>query len=69
MSGPSSRRCEAPLQSTVLGPQRGGICGESQKLMISCGLEPGVAERLDQEAPDWRTSGKFAVISFAPKTA
>lgn len=39
------------------------------QLTFSCGLQPGVAERLDKEAPDWRTSGKFAVISFAPKTA
>lgn len=30
----------------------------------SCGLEVGVAERLDVEAKDWRVSGQYAVVSF-----
>lgn len=33
----------------------------------SVGLPEGTAESLDKTSPDWRVSGKYAVVSYAPR--
>ncbi|KLT46139.1 DUF89-domain-containing protein [Cutaneotrichosporon oleaginosum] len=55
----------------ALGPLNGTInlvSLRTNKADTICGLEPGIEERMDAEAPDWRVSGKYAVVSFAPRT-
>ncbi|ORX36113.1 hypothetical protein BD324DRAFT_630234 [Kockovaella imperatae] len=54
----------------ALGPLKGKITLLSlrtNKADTIAGLPEGVAERLNKEAPDWRTSGKYAVVSFCEK--
>ncbi|WWC67453.1 uncharacterized protein I206_101361 [Kwoniella pini CBS 10737] len=54
----------------ALGPLAGKITLLSlrtNKADTIVGLEEGVAERLDKEDPDWRISGKYAVVSFSEK--
>ncbi|BEI94086.1 uncharacterized protein CcaverHIS019_0605450 [Cutaneotrichosporon cavernicola] len=55
----------------ALGPLNGKInlvSLRTNKADTICGLGPGIEERLDVEAPDWRVSGKYAVVSFSPRT-
>ncbi|WRT65230.1 uncharacterized protein IL334_002173 [Kwoniella shivajii] len=55
---------------TALGPLAGKITLLSlrtNKADTIVGLEEGVEERLNKEAPDWRVSGKYAVVSFSKK--
>ncbi|KAI5477683.1 duf89 domain protein [Pseudohyphozyma bogoriensis] len=39
------------------------------KADVCVGLEEGKSEELDKEDPTWRISGKYAVVSFVPKSA
>lgn len=58
-----------PFEET-LGPLAGKIALLSlrtNKADTICGLPEGTEEKLDKEAPDWRVSGKYAVVSFSPK--
>lgn len=60
-------------QHCVFTHEQGGynvrfFAAMSTLLTGSCGLAPGVEARMDAEAPDWRTSGKYAIVSFAPRT-
>ncbi|GMK57571.1 hypothetical protein CspeluHIS016_0404050 [Cutaneotrichosporon spelunceum] len=55
----------------ALGPLNGKInlvSLRTNKADTVCGLALGIEERLDAEAPDWRVSGKYAVVSYAPRT-
>ncbi|WVN88821.1 uncharacterized protein L203_104035 [Cryptococcus depauperatus CBS 7841] len=54
----------------VLGPLAGQInllSLRTNKADTIAGLEAGIAEKLDKEAPDWKVSGKYAVISFSKR--
>jgi len=55
----------------VLGPLAGEIHCVSlrtNKADNIAGLQPGIEQRLDVEDVRWRVSGKWAVISFSPRT-
>lgn len=32
------------------------------------GLAEGIQEEMEQKDPSWKVSGKYAVVSFSPKT-
>ncbi|KAK6904241.1 hypothetical protein I203_107757 [Kwoniella mangroviensis CBS 8507] len=54
----------------ALGPLAGKITLLSlrtNKADTIVGLEEGIEERLNKEAPDWRVSGKYAVVSFSKR--
>jgi len=55
----------------ALGPLSGRLTLVSlrtNKADPIAGLEEGIEERMDLEAKDWRVSGKYAVVSFCPKS-
>ncbi|ADV22777.1 hypothetical protein I305_05301 [Cryptococcus gattii E566] len=54
----------------AIGPLAGQITLLSlrtNKADTIAGLDEGVAERVDKEAPDWRVSGKYAVVIFSKR--
>ncbi|ODN74806.1 hypothetical protein L202_07121 [Cryptococcus amylolentus CBS 6039] len=54
----------------ALGPLAGQInllSLRTNKADTIAGLDEGIAEKLDKEAPDWRVSGKYAVVSFSKR--
>ncbi|GAA6008339.1 hypothetical protein JCM11491_004440 [Sporobolomyces phaffii] len=56
----------------ALGPLRGEISLLSLRTLKAdtvVGLPQGKAEQLDATDPDWRVSGKYAVVSFSPRRA
>ncbi|EIW68535.1 hypothetical protein TREMEDRAFT_44401 [Tremella mesenterica DSM 1558] len=55
---------------TALGPLAGTmnlVSLRTNKADTICGLDEGVAEKVEAQDKDWRVSGKYAVISFSPK--
>ncbi|GHJ89415.1 hypothetical protein NliqN6_5817 [Naganishia liquefaciens] len=54
----------------ALGPLNGQfplVSLRTNKADPIVGLPEGTAERLDETTPDWRVSGKYAVVSYAPR--
>ncbi|KAL7423380.1 Hairy/enhancer-of-split with YRPW motif protein 2 [Cryptotrichosporon argae] len=54
----------------ALGPLAGKInlvSLRTNKADTICGLPEGIEAKLDAEAPDWRVSGKYAIVSFCPR--
>ncbi|KAI5449589.1 Hairy/enhancer-of-split with YRPW motif protein 2 [Naganishia albida] len=54
----------------ALGPLNGQfplVSLRTNKADPIVGLPEGTAESLDKTSPDWRVSGKYAVVSFAPR--
>ncbi|CCA76757.1 hypothetical protein PIIN_10745 [Serendipita indica DSM 11827] len=57
--------------SEALGPLRGSfpiLSLRTNKADVAVGIAEKIARELDKEGIAWRTSGKYALISFEPQT-